>query len=92
MQLPSRATLQSYTGAFLHQPGANNDCISEQVAQYILHCYERQKEGKAESMKAGVLIFDEVKVINRLLWNLKSQTIVGLSMSHSHLSLMFIKY
>lgn len=56
--------------------------ISEQVAQFLLHCQERQKEGKKESQKAGVLIFDEVKVINRLLWNSRSQTVIGLSMSH----------
>jgi hypothetical protein len=86
MQLPSRATLQSYTGAFLHQPGAIQDCISEQVAQYILHCHERVKQGKAASHKVGVLIFDEVKLINRLLWNSRSQNIVGLSMNHSDLS------
>lgn len=81
LQLPSRSMLQSYTGAFLQQPGANHECISEQVAQFLLHCQERQKEGK-ESQKMGVLIFDEVKVINRLLWNSRSQTVIGLSLSH----------
>lgn len=82
LQLPSRSMLQSYTGAFLHQPGANYECISEQVAQFLLHCQERQKEGKKESQKPGVLIFYEVKVINRLLWNSRSQTVIGLSLSH----------
>ena len=28
----------------------------------------------------GVLIFDEVKVISRLMWNSRSQSIVGLAM------------
>lgn len=83
LQLPSKSTLQSYTGAFLHQPGANHDSISEQVAQFLLHCHRRKQEGKKESKKAGALIFDEVKVISRLLWNSRSQKIVGLSMSHS---------
>uniref|UniRef100_A0A1X7TYF4 Uncharacterized protein n=1 Tax=Amphimedon queenslandica TaxID=400682 RepID=A0A1X7TYF4_AMPQE len=49
LQLPSRSTLQSYTGAFLHQPHANHDSISEQVAQYLLHCHQRKQEGKEES-------------------------------------------
>ena len=34
LQLPSRSTLQSFTGAFLHEPGANSDCISDQVARF----------------------------------------------------------
>ena len=38
-------------------------------------------EGKKESQKDGVLIFDEVKVINRLMWNSRSQKLIGLSMS-----------
>ena len=33
LQLPSQATLQSYT-AFLHEQGAGYHCISEQVSQY----------------------------------------------------------
>jgi hypothetical protein len=60
MQLPSRSTLQAYTGAFLHQPGASHECIKEQVSQYLLHCAERKKEGKRESLGVGALIFDEV--------------------------------
>lgn len=60
LQLPSRATLQAYTGAFLHESGANNEY---QVAQFLLHCQQRKENGK-ESHKVGVLIFDEVKVIN----------------------------
>ena len=34
LQLPSRSTLQLYTGAFLHEPGADSLCIADQVAQY----------------------------------------------------------
>ena len=81
MQLPCRSTLQSYTGAFLHQPGASNDCIAEQVSQFLIHCEKVKAEGKKESKKVGVLIFDEVKVISRLMWNSRSQTVIGLSMT-----------
>ena len=35
IQLPSRSTLQSYTGSFLHEPGVSNQCIADQVAQYV---------------------------------------------------------
>ena len=43
-------------------------------------------EGKKESKKDGVLIFDEVKVISRLMWNSRSQTLVGLSMRHDEMA------
>ena len=78
LQLPSKSTLQSYTGAFLHDAGA---CIEDQVAQFILFCDLLKKEGKFESKKDGVLIFDEVKVVGRLMWNSHSQTLVGLAMN-----------
>ena len=74
LQLPCRSTLQSYTGVFLHEPGANSCSIEAQVAQFVLHCRQRVSEGKKESKKEGVLIFDEVKIINRLMWNSRSQT------------------
>ena len=86
LQLPCRSTLQSYTGAFLHEPGANSSSIESQVAQFLLHCQQRVSEGKKESKKEGVLIFDEVKVINRLMWNSRSQTLIGLSMRHDEMS------
>lgn len=36
LKLPSKATLQAYTGAFMHAPGASNACIVNQVVQYVL--------------------------------------------------------
>ena len=48
-QLPSRSTLQSYTGAFLHSPDANSACIADQVAQFVLFCQQNKKEGKPDS-------------------------------------------
>ena len=37
--------------------------------------------GKLEPLADGVLIFDEVKVISRLMWKSRSQTIIGLAMN-----------
>ena len=45
IQLPSRSTLQSYTGSFLHEPGASNQCIADQVAQYVTFKAECEKQG-----------------------------------------------
>jgi hypothetical protein len=88
LQMPSRSTLQAYTGAFLHEPGANSACIEDQVAQFVLHCEQRQSEGKLESKKDGVIVFDEVKVISRLMWNSRSQRVIGLSMTHTQMASM----
>lgn len=80
LQWPARSTLQAYTGAFLHEPGANSACIEDQVAQYVRHCQQRLREGKKESMD-GVMIFDEVKVVSRLMWNSRNHKLIGLSMN-----------
>ena len=47
-------------------------------------------EGKKESKKDDVLIFDEVKVISRLMWNSRSQALVGLSMRHEEMATLEI--
>lgn len=85
LQLPSRATLQSYT-AFLHEQGAGYHCISEQVSQYQQYYAKAKVDGKMESKNVGALIFDEVKVISRLLWNSRSQMVIGLCMKHQQQS------
>ena len=74
---------KAYTGAFLHEPGANFSCIADQVARYLLFCNDLEKnEQKKIPIKDGVLIFDEVKVINQLMWNSRSQKLIGICMSH----------
>ena len=66
MQLPSKSTLQSYTGAFLHEAGACSKSIIKQVTQYKSFC-ELHKDKGARPMSDGVLIFDEVKVISSMI-------------------------
>ena len=81
LQLPCRSTLQSYIGAFLHPPGASSACLTHQVAQYVLFKEKTKSEGKREPRSDGALIFDEVKVVQRLMWNSKSQRLIGLAMT-----------
>ena len=45
-----------------------------------------KKKGQVLPEGDGVLIFDEVKVIARLLWNSHSQRMVGLAMTHEDMS------
>ena len=67
LKLPSKPTIQAYTGAFMHEPGASSVCIADQVAQYVIFVEECCKAGKQEPRADAVLIFDEVKVACQLL-------------------------
>ena len=79
--MPSRSTLKSYTGAFLHEAGACSEAIIKQVTQYKAFCQSHKDQGGALPMSDGVLVFDEVKVISALMWNSRSHHLVGLAMS-----------
>ena len=81
LQLPSRSTLQAYTGAFLHEAGAAAESIAKQVKMYAASVPKCKKEGKLTPQSDGTLIFDEVKVISGLIWNSRSQRIIGLAMT-----------
>ena len=47
---------------------------------------------KREPQGDGVLIFDEVKVISRLMWNSRSQKLIGLAMSPEDMSSLHDAY
>ena len=81
LQLPSKSTLQSYTGAFLHEPGACAESIIKQVSQYNVVRQSFSDQSGAAPMSDGAVIFDEVKVISSLIWNSRSHHLVGLAMS-----------
>lgn len=82
LQLPSRSTLQSYTSSFLHEPGANDRCIVDQIAAYMVFKEEVRRSGKLEPQGDGVLMFDEVKVACQLIWNSRNNQLIGLAMTH----------
>ena len=80
LKLPARSTLQAYTGCFLHEGGASWESISKQTELFGQFKSSCEGSGKLVPKANGVLIFDEVKVISRLMWNSRSRTIVGLAM------------
>lgn len=51
-----------------------------------------KEKGRIPPEGDGVLIFDEVKVIARLLWNSCSQRMVGLAMTHDDISCLHDVY
>ena len=73
------------TGAFLSGPGAMEEAIYKQSKLYAAFKEEQQK-GLKMPRGNGVLVFDEVKVVSRLMWNSRNQQIIGLAMSTEDMS------
>ena len=85
LQLPSKSTLQAYTGAFMHEPGTSYQCIADQVAQFVVFKAESVKQCKRMPQGDGVIIFDEVKVACQLMWNSRNHKLSGLAMTSKDL-------
>ena len=66
--------------------------IADAASQYKLLQDDMKKKGQTQPEGDGVLIFDEVKVIARLLWNSRSQRMVGLAMTHEDMSCLHDVY
>ena len=49
LQLPCQSTLLSYTGAFLYESGVSNQCIADQVAQYVTFKADCEKQDNSGS-------------------------------------------
>ena len=86
LKLPSKSTLQSYLGAFIHEPGASTACITDQVSHFVAYKSETVRLGKQEPKGDGALIFDEVKVACQLMWNSRSNQLIGLAMTPQDLA------
>ena len=86
LSLPAKSTLQAYSGAFIHAPGASAACIADQVSRYVVYKEECRKLGKQEPKGDGALIFDEVKVACQLMWNSRNNRVMGLAMTPDDLA------
>ena len=60
--------------------------MAKEVERFSSFKHECQAKSKKEPKADGVLIFDEVKVISRLMWNSRSQQIIGLSINADDMS------
>lgn len=116
LQLPSRSTLQAYTGAFLEDSGTysyremlmrvhvfttlsdynyiggSHKHLAKEVDRFVAFKQQCLAKKMQEPQGDGVLIFDEVKVISRLMWNSRSQKIIGLAMSPEEMSSLHDAY
>lgn len=73
-------------GAFLSGPGAMEEAISKQSKLYAMFKEEQVQKGFKAPHGDGVLVFDEVKVVSRLMWNSRNQQMIGLAMSPEDMS------
>jgi hypothetical protein len=69
LNLPSVRSLQTKTGKFLDGPGINHTYLKEQSEKYTKFKQENEQKGTKVPLGEGVLIFDEVKVIQKVIWN-----------------------
>jgi hypothetical protein len=62
--------------------GASEKRIREAADRYKIFVEEQEKQSKKCPESDGVFIFDEVRVISRLMWNSRSERVVGFAMTH----------
>ena len=70
-----------FTSVRNHSPGINEEYIAEKKQDYQAMCEESVKNGFKKPLGIGTLIFDEVKVIGKVLLNMKNEKFSGLAMS-----------
>ena len=73
----------------MHNPGECHKRIADAANQYKKFC-EQKKPVAPEA--DGVLIFDKVRVVSRLMWNSRSQRVIGLAMSHEDMACLHDVY
>jgi hypothetical protein len=61
--------------------GINQEYMLKQQKRYEEFKTEAIAEGRKQPLGEGALIFDEVKIIDKLIWNSKSERFVGVAMS-----------
>ena len=80
-QLPSRSSLQAYLSSHQNDPGVKEESLALQF-----DLYSQYKATKSPvPTRDGILIFDEVQVQGRVIWNSKNNKILGVAMSSADL-------
>eukprot|EP00117_Sycon_ciliatum_P049175 scpid67563/ scgid34906/ len=81
LQLPSLRSLNHFTSARIDKPGWCEEGIHYQQQRYQQHQERSEASGSLKPLGEGLIIFDEVKVVSKVLWNSKSEEIYGLAMT-----------
>ena len=86
LQLPSTASLQAFMSHHQKSPGANEQQMALQHELYNQHIEKITALCRMPPKKEGILIFDEVKVQGKVIWNSKNNQILGIAMASDELS------
>lgn len=60
--------------------------------KYKQFCEEKVKQGSQRSSGDGVLIFDDLRAVSRLMGNSRSQRVTGMSMTHEDMACLHDVY
>ena len=83
MKLPSIHSVQKESQKYSQKQAISHQYLSEQEKKYNAFKEEVVKKGGKIPLGEGILIFDEVKVVDKLLWNTNSHTFIVLAMNES---------
>lgn len=83
LNLPSVSTLKEKTRKLNHKPGVNEDYLAEEQTKYEKLKIEKESKGESIPTGTGIVIFDEVKVIDKIMWNSKTHEFVGFAMDQN---------
>ena len=64
----------------MYGPGPCEENLRKQVGLYKGFTEKKKADKKHVPIGVGALVFDEVKVISRLMWNSRSQQMIGIAM------------
>ena len=85
LNLPSISTLRKFMKDKLHAAGECDVYLADQKQRYLKKQENLQKNGQPTPDGFGLLIFDEVKVMAGIMWNSKSNAIIGYAMTPDEL-------
>ena len=83
LQLPSVYSLRNATQKYNSESGISCEYLEQLQNQYEMLREEKRHLGEKVPVGKGVLIFDGVKVIDKLLWNSKTHKFVGVAMDET---------
>ena len=81
-----------YYTCILLYAGSSHERMAKEAERFESFKQKCAVDNKMEPKGCGALIFDEVKVISRLMWNSRSQRVIGLAMSPEEMSSLHDAY
>ena len=72
-----------FTSVRNHEAGINEDYLQEKMEEYVQFSEEMANKGEEKPLGIKVLIFDEVKVMAKVMFNVKTEQFVGFAMAEN---------